>query len=110
MVERSTELDAAYAALAHEVRRSMLEHVRGGEVRVTDLAAPFDISLAAASKHIQVLEHAGLVRRTVVGREHRLALDAGPLEPAATWLEAYRTFWEGRLDALDRHLRRGNRR
>lgn len=107
MVERVEVLDAAYGALAHDVRRTMLEHLRGGEVRVTDLAAPFDISLAAASKHVQVLEHAGLVRRTVVGREHRLALDPGPLGSASAWLETFRAFWEGRLDALDRQLREG---
>jgi DNA-binding transcriptional ArsR family regulator len=103
MVERS--LDATYGALAHEVRRAMLEALRGGELRVTDLAEPFDMSLAAASKHVRVLEGAGLVRRTVLGREHHLALDPAPLELAAGWLEAYRAFWEGRLDALERHLR-----
>lgn len=110
MVERSHELDSAYGALSHEVRRAVLDHLREGEARVTDLAAPFDISLAAASKHIRVLEDAGLVRRTVSGREHRLALDATPLRPAAEWLETYRAFWEGRLDALERHLREGERR
>jgi len=87
----------------------MLDRLREGELRVTDLAAPFDISLAAASKHIRVLEDAGLVRRTVIGREHRLTLDATPLRPAAEWLETYRAFWEGRLDALERHLREGKR-
>jgi DNA-binding transcriptional ArsR family regulator len=98
-------LDATYGALAHDVRRSMLEDLRDGEARVTDLAAPFDISLAAASKHIVVLEHAGLVRRNVIGREHRLSLDAAPLASASEWLEPYRRFWTGRLDALERHLR-----
>lgn len=110
MVERTELLDSAYGALAHEVRRSMLVRLRGGDLRVTDLAEPFDMSLAAASKHVRVLEDAGLVRRTVLGREHHLALDAAPLRPAADWLEGYRAFWEGRLDALDRHLRRGKPR
>ncbi len=87
----------------------MLERLREAESRVTDLAAPFDMSLAAASKHIRVLEDAGLVRRTVTGREHLLTLEAAPLAPAAEWLETYRAFWQGRLDALDRHLRRGAR-
>ena len=86
----------------------MLE-LRGDELRVTELAEPFDISLAGASKHIRVLEDAGLIRRTVVGREHFLSLDARPLKPAAEWIDVT-AFWEGRLDALDRHLREGRRR
>ena len=106
MVEHWREgLDATYGALAHDVRRKMLEDLRDGEARVTDLAAPFDMSLAAASKHIVVLEHTGLVRRTVIGREHRLSLEAAPLASASEWLEPYRRFWTGRLDALERHLR-----
>jgi DNA-binding transcriptional ArsR family regulator len=110
MVERlSIALGATYGALEHEVRRSMLEELRAGEARVTDLAAPFDMSLAAASKHIRVLERAGLVRRTVVGREHRISLEAGPLAPASEWLETYRGFWTGRLDARERHLRERQR-
>ena len=109
MVERFKRLDAAYGALAHDVRRAMLEELRSGERRVTDLAEPFDISLAAASKHIRVLESAGLVRRNVIGRAHLLELDTSPLVPAAEWLDPYRAFWESRLDALDRHLRKGRR-
>ena len=108
MVERS--LDASYGALGHEIRRTMLELLRGDELRVTELAEPFDISLAGASKHIRVLEEAGLIRRAVVGREHFLSLDARPLKPAAEWIDGYRSFWEGRLDALDRHLRESRRR
>ena len=88
----------------------MLELLRDDELRVTELAEPFDISLAGASKHIRVLEDAGLIRRTVVGREHFLSLDALPLKPAAEWIDGYRAFWEGRLDALDAHLRQGRRR
>lgn len=83
----------------------MLDHLRLGGLRVTDLASPFDISLAAVSKHVHVLEEAGLIRRTVSGREHHLALEGTPLAPAAEWIEAYRAFWEHRLDALERHLR-----
>jgi DNA-binding transcriptional ArsR family regulator len=71
---------------------------------VTRLAEPFDISLAAVSKHIQVLEGAGLVRREVLGREHHLLLDPRPLGDASGWLESYREFWEGRLDALESFL------
>ena len=110
MVERARVLDAAYGALSHEVRRDILDRLRDGELRVTDLAAPFDMSLAAASKHMHVLEDAGLIRRTIVGREHHLSLQAAPLAPASDWLETYRSYWQGRLDALDRHLRRDLRR
>ena len=107
MVERSETLDRAYAALAHPVRRQILDRLRGGEGIVTEIAEPFDMSLAAVSKHLRALEEARLLRRTVVGREHRLALAPDPLAAAATWLEGYREYWEGRLDALDAFLRRG---
>jgi len=105
MVEYSPgRLDATYAALAHPVRRDILARLRGGEERVTDLARPFDVSLAAVSKHIRVLEDARLVRRSVLGREHRLAIDARPLGEASGWLDAYREFWDRRLDALESFL------
>lgn len=94
-------LDGTYAALAHPVRRDVLARLRLSSARVTDLAGPYDMSLAAVSKHIQVLEEAGLLRRTVVGREHRLTLDAHPLMEASRWLESYREFWEQRLNALE---------
>jgi DNA-binding transcriptional ArsR family regulator len=110
MVEHSaTALDATYAALGHDVRRRMLEDLRDGQARVTDLAEPFEMSLAAASKHIFVLERAGLVQRTIAGREHLISLRAAPLAPASEWLESYRRFWTGRLDALERHLRERER-
>ncbi len=107
MVERSQTLDRAYSALAHPVRREILDRLRGGSGIVTEIAEPFDISLAAVSKHLRVLEEAALLRRTVVGREHRLAVHPDPLAAAASWLEDYRVFWEGRLDALDAFLRHG---
>jgi DNA-binding transcriptional ArsR family regulator len=102
VVERS--LDAVYGAVSHPVRRRLLELLAPGPTRVTDLAAPFEISLAAVSKHIRVLEEAGVIRRAVAGREHRLALEAAPLAPAADWLATYRRFWEDRLDALEERL------
>jgi len=106
MVEyRAGQLDAVYAAISHPVRRSLLERLRPGDARVTELAAPFSMSLAAVSKHINVLESAGLVRRTVHGREHQLALEASPLMTAASWLDRYRRFWEDRLDLLEARLR-----
>jgi len=97
-------LDSVYAALAHPVRRAVLERLSSGPARVTDVAGPFQSSLAAVSKHIRVLEDAGLVRRTILGREHRLALEPGRLQPASLWLEAYRRFWESRLDLLETRL------
>jgi len=97
-------LDGAYGALAHPVRRALIGRLRSGDARVTDLAAPFDLSLNAVSKHVLALERAGLVRRTVVGREHWLALEPAPLREAAGWLEDYRTFWEQRLDSLESFL------
>jgi DNA-binding transcriptional ArsR family regulator len=105
MVEYQAELDEVYAALSHPVRRSLLEHLRPRGARVTELAAPFPMSLAAVSKHIRVLESAGLVRRTIVGREHQLVLEPTPLMSATTWLDSYRRFWEDRLDLLDARLR-----
>ena len=94
-------LDKTYEALAHPVRRQILAALGGGERRVTELAAPFPMSLAAVSKHIRQLERAGLVERRVAGREHWLRADAGPLEEAEAWIAHARGFWSGRLDALD---------
>lgn len=105
MVERSAGLDHAYASLAHPVRRAMLERLRHGAVRVTELAEPFDMSLAAASKHIVQLERAGLVGRDVRGRDHWISLRSEPLEEATAWLARYRSFWSRRLDVLDELLR-----
>ena len=70
-------------------------------MRVTDIAAEFPISLNSISKHIRMLERAGLVRRSIAGREHLLSLDAAPLSEAAMWIDHYRRFWEGRLAALE---------
>ena len=100
----ATDLDAVYAAISHPVRRQLLEHLRPRAATVTELARPFSMSLAAVSKHIRVLEGAGLVRRTVQGREHRLFLEPSPLITASEWLDTYRTFWAERLDLLDEKL------
>jgi DNA-binding transcriptional ArsR family regulator len=97
-------LDATFGALAHPIRRAVIERLRGGESRVTDLASGFEVSLAAVSKHLRVLDDAGLVHRTVSGREHHLALDARPLAEANAWIDTYQAYWEERLDALDRLL------
>ena len=73
-------------------------------MRATEIAEPFDVSLNAVSKHLKVLERAGLVQRTVRGRNHYLWLEAEPLMEAADWVETYRVFWEQRLDALEKFL------
>lgn len=109
MVEYHPGLDATFGALSHSVRRQMLEALREAPLRVTELAERFTVSLAASSKHIRVLEHSGIVTRTVAGRDHVIRLDGGPLVDAGQWIETYRQFWEERLDALDAHLR-GSRR
>jgi DNA-binding transcriptional ArsR family regulator len=110
MVE-DRRLDAIYAALSDSSRRAIVSRLaEDGELRVTELARPFDISLNAVSKHIKVLQDAGLVRRRVAGREHWLSIDPRRLEEGWSWLGAYRSFWEARLDALDAYLRRRRQR
>ena len=99
-----TYLDRTLLALADPTRRAILQRLTKGETRVTDLAEPFDISLNAVSKHIRVLEAARLVVRRRSGREHFLSLDVTPLADASTWLEAARSFWGARLDALGEML------
>lgn len=98
------DLDLAFAALADPTRRRIVAKLTRGETRVTDLALPFDMSLNAVSKHIKVLEGAGLVRRTRVGREHYLRLRAQPLREVARWTSQYERFWTRRLDALGEFL------
>jgi len=103
-VAADAQLDRTLLALADPTRRAILRRLMRKQERVTDLAAPFDVSLNAISKHIRVLEQAGLVRRRVAGREHYLTFDPRPLDAAADWIAAQRAFWEPRLDALEAHL------
>ncbi|HVH91034.1 MAG TPA: metalloregulator ArsR/SmtB family transcription factor, partial [Candidatus Acidoferrum sp.] len=93
-----------FAALADPTRREILAHLARGDRRVTDLARPHDMSLPAVSKHLRVLENAGLLRRRRYGRVHEMRLDAKPLKQAAQWVEEYRKFWEGSLDRLAAYL------
>ena len=105
MVEEQTvALSAVFRALGDPTRRAMLRRLSSGERSVGELAEPFRMSLAAASKHVKVLERAGLVRRTVEGRTHRCRLDADRLAQAQRWLAYYQRFWTQRLDALDAML------
>src|SRR5947209_5212445 len=105
MVKHSTAmLDRTFAALADPTRRRILSHLARGNRRVTHLARPHDMSLPAVSKHLRVLEKAGLLRRRRYGRVHEMQLDAEPLKKAAQWVEQYRKFWEGSLDRLAAYL------
>jgi len=106
MVEfQAARLDTVFHALGDATRRRMLRELAEGERTVGELARPFAISLAAASKHIKALESAGLIRREVRGRTHLCRLDAEPLAGAHEWLSRYERFWTSRLDTLDRLLR-----
>lgn len=99
------DLDDTLVALADETRRDILQRLSAGDARVTDLAAPYDISLNSVSKHIRILERAGLVRRRIAGRDHFLSLDPKPLDEAAAWMAKTRAFWATRLDRLEALLR-----
>lgn len=106
MVEhQDLHLDAIFRALGDATRRRMLRELASGERTVGQLAEPFDMSLAAASKHVKALEAAGLVRREVRGRQHLCRLAPEPLADAHAWLRHYERFWTMRLDRLDRLLR-----
>ena len=106
MVELETpQIDSVFHALGDATRRHMLRDLAGGERTVSQLAEPFDMSLAAASKHIKALENAGLIRREVRGRTHLCRLEPGPLASAHQWLGFYERFWTNRLDVLERLLR-----
>ena len=97
-------LNATFSALADPTRRAILEQLALGESSVTQLADPFDMSLPAISKHLRILERAGLLSREKTGRVHRCSLDADPLKEAADWIIRYRRFWESKLDALAHYL------
>ena len=98
-------LDRTFGALADPTRRRILEHLADGDRCVTDLARPHRMSLPAVSKHLRVLENAGLVRRQRDGRVHRLKLEAKPMQQALEWIAEYRKFWETSFDRLDEYLK-----
>src|ERR687895_657103 len=114
MTTATEQLDRTFAALADPTRRAILARLASGEATVTELAAPFDITLPAVSKHLKVLERAGLIVR---GRERQwrpARLEAGPLKEVAAWTERYRSYWEESYDRLEEYLEelqgRGRRR
>jgi DNA-binding transcriptional ArsR family regulator len=102
--DASAQLSAIFAALADPTRRAILERLANDGASVTELAEPFHMSLPAVSKHLRVLERAGLLQRRVDGRTHRIGLATEPLREAARWLEEHRKFWEPRLDRLVAYL------
>jgi DNA-binding transcriptional ArsR family regulator len=100
------QLSLTFAALADPTRRAILARLRSGECSVTELAEPFDMSLPGVSKHLRVLERAGLIARTRDAQFRRCHIDAAPLKNIVDWAEHYRRLWEGRLDRLDGYLDR----
>ena len=105
MVKREQRsLDAVFAALADPTRRAIVARLAGGETSVSELAAPFDMSLVAVSKHLRVLEHAGLLDQRKRGRVRYCRLSPEPLRSADDWLAEYRVFWQTRLDSLAAHF------
>jgi DNA-binding transcriptional ArsR family regulator len=101
---QSARLDGVFNALCDPTRRAILARLTGADARVTEIAGDFPISLNSISKHIRMLERAGLLRRSIVGRDHVLSLNAAPLAEAMAWIERYRRFWEGRLAALESYV------
>jgi DNA-binding transcriptional ArsR family regulator len=106
VLAKQGDLNRTLTALADPTRRAILQRLAQGEARVTELARPFPMSLNSVSKHIRMLERARLVRRRRAGREHLMTFNPEPLDEAAAWIAAQRSFWTARLDALERELRK----
>ncbi len=107
MVKRSArahQLDVVFSALSDPTRRAIVVRLADGEATVSELAEPFDVSLPAVTKHLAVLERAGLLEHHKEGRVRRCRLVAAPMRAADDWLSTYRVFWETRLDALNEHF------
>ena len=100
------QLSVIFAALADPTRRAILARLADGDATVTELAEPFSISLPAISRHLKVLQHAGLISRSRSGQWLSSTLEAAPLKEATDWMERYRQFWDASFDRLDAHLRR----
>jgi len=105
MVKYYTEpLDVTFMALSDSTRRAILMRLAEDECTVSELAEPFDMSLPAISKHLRILEKAGLIIRRKDGRRHKFQVDTAPMNDAIAWIEKYRKFWEQRFDALEHYL------
>ena len=104
MVNDTSSLDLVFGALSDPTRRGILERLARGDTNVGTLAAPYDVSAPAVSRHLRVLERAGLIRRKRHGREHRIRVDPRPIEEARGWIAAYATYWKKQFDAVDAYL------
>ena len=100
MMVKGSKLDQTFAALADPIRRGIVEQLARGEASVGDLARPYKVSAPAISRHLRVLERAGLLERSIQGRVHRCRLRSKPIEDAAMWIESQRAFWESGFDRL----------
>jgi DNA-binding transcriptional ArsR family regulator len=105
MVNYNQRLDLAFGALSHPIRRGILARLSTGEATVAELAKPFKVSAPAITKHMRVLEKAGLLSREKKGREHHCRLERERMKEAEAWIEAHRKFWNDKLDALERYLK-----
>jgi DNA-binding transcriptional ArsR family regulator len=99
------QLDLVFGALAHPIRRGILARLSGGDATIAELARPFNVSAPAITKHMRILEDAGLLSRKIQGREHRCRLERKRMQQAESWIEDHRKFWNERLDALERYLK-----
>ena len=108
MVIKKRNLDLVFGALADGTRRAMLARLSNGETSISKLGAPFDISQPAISKHMRVLERAGLIRRTRKGREHLVSIAPAPARQAGDWIGFYIRQWEAKFDSMDAHLKENN--
>ena len=98
-------LSSVLGAVSHPSRRAILQRLSRGPARVTEIAAPFDLSLNAVSKHLKVLEAAGLIRREILGRDHVIELEAAPLREISRWVHEYERYWTEHLDRVDRYFK-----
>jgi DNA-binding transcriptional ArsR family regulator len=110
MLSVNEELSTVLGAVAHPARRAILSRLAGGPARVTEIAAPFDLSLNAVSKHLKVLEEAGLIAREKVGRDHIITFRGAPLRKVSVWVHEYERFWNERLDKFEGFFKEKRRR
>lgn len=104
------QLDMVFGALSDPIRRGMLEQLAAGETSISRLAEPYDVSQPAISKHMRVLERAGLISRTKQGREHRIRVNTAPVEQARGWIGVYARLWKQQFDAVDEYLKTQKKR